>query len=110
MTVVNPNLNRALVDKNGLVTGQSEWVAFFSQFSTPAEVVVPVSPTASPFPYIVKEPGSIAVHGGTITSITFNRGSVAIDVTGQKLIPVETKDIVTIVYTVLPVVQFVPRY
>ena len=109
MTIIVPNLNRPLVNKDGLVTKQSEWVAFFSQFVTAPNVVVDIA-GVSPLSYIVKEPGSVYVNGGTVSSIIFSRGTTNLDVTGQKLIPVEIKDIVTVTFTVAPTIQFVPRY
>ena len=103
-----PNLSVPFLDNNGNLN--SAWQSFFQQFTqAPPGVNTPVV-TTSPFTYTAREPGQLAVSGGAITSIALIRGSVSINVTGEKLIALSVRDSVEIVYTILPSVQFLPNY
>lgn len=88
----------------------SPWDSYLQQFTQAPPSVMAVTAGASPFSYTVKEPGCVAVSGGTVSAITFTRGNVSIDVTGQKLIPVCIQDIITVTYSVLPTIRFIPAY
>lgn len=108
MTLPVTNTQVPLVDSRGLIT--TGWQAFFQQFTQAPSGAMTLIVTASPFSYIVKEPGLINVSGGIVTSISLVRGSVIIDVTGQKLIPVSIKDTIIVVYTGLPNILFLPNF
>lgn len=108
MTIQIPNLNAPVVNQKGIVT--SEWTDFLTQFGNAPSGVMSAVVTASPFIYTAKEPGNVAVSGGTVSAIALIRGSITIDVTGVKLISVENKDRIKVTYTVLPLIRFLPRY
>jgi hypothetical protein len=108
MTIQIPNVNRELVDTDRTVT--NEWISFFTQFGNQPTGVMSLLVGASPFIYTAKEPGNIAVSGGTVSAIKLIRGAIIIDVTGMKLVSVETKDRVSVTYSMLPMMQFLPRY
>lgn len=86
------------------------WQSFFQQFTQAPPGASSLVVTASPFDYVAREPGLIAVVGGTVSALTLTRGTVSIDVSGEKLIQVSIKDTVTVTYSVLPVIQFLPSY
>lgn len=89
MSNTNPvyNLNAPLVDKSGRVI--SPWNSFFQQFTQKAPAVVSV--TQNPFTANVL--GKLILTGAT--TITFTRGSVVIDLTGQRIIPISIGDTVS---------------
>jgi hypothetical protein len=109
MSLIVPNLATALVDKLGLLSNQA-WISWFQQFSQApsAAIILVVGP--SPFAYQTRQPGLINVHGGTVSAITITRGTVVIDVNGQKLIPISIKDTITVTYSVKPTMLFLPSY
>ena len=63
----------------------------------------------SPADYTANSSGSLAVSGGTVSSITLTRGLVTVP-TGvvAGLIPMEIGDVVSITYAVAPTVNFLP--
>jgi hypothetical protein len=104
MALILPRLDARLVDQYGLAL--PPWTTFFQQFVQAPSAGIALIVGSSPFIYIVKEPGLIAVVGGNVSAIAFIRGTINIDVTGQKLIPVYIKDIIKVTYTGLPVINF----
>lgn len=102
------NLQSPLVDGQGFI--QDPWTAFFQQFTQAPSGAMSVIVTASPFSYTTKEPGFINVSGGIVSTVALIRGTVTIDVTGQKLIPVQIKDIIKVTFTVLPLIKFLPNF
>ena len=115
MTYTVPSLGKSLVNEDRKVGSQSEWVAWFTQFSTPPRPVIDLLPdvTASPFTYIAKEPGNIIILGGTISSLVLLRGNAGVGLyySLDKILPVEIKDRLSITYSVPPLVlQFWSRY
>jgi hypothetical protein len=103
-----PNLKARMVDAAGLL--QSPWNSFFQQFTQAPPAVIPITVGASPFEYQAKEPGLISISGGTVSAVTFTRGSVTVTVTGQILIPVYLNDVIEVTYSVLPTMKFFPNY
>lgn len=84
----------------------SPWNSFFQQFVQPAPQVVNVSLTASPFSLTPNSNGTVIVTGGTISNISLIRGTVTINLTGQRIIPMSLNDTLRITYSVAPQVQF----
>lgn len=109
MALIVPNLIAKLVDSSGLLKSQA-WISFFQQSVSPPSPVMVLVVGASPFVYIAREPGLVIVTGGIVSAQSLIRGIIAINVTGIKLIPVEIKDSVSVTYTGLPTMQFMPRY
>lgn len=106
MALILPRLDARLVDQYGLAL--PPWTTFFQQFVQAPSAGIALVVGASPFSYTIKEPGLIAVVGGTVSAVSFIRGTINIDVLGQKLIPVYIKDIIKVTYTVKPVMNFLP--
>ena len=107
MALIVPRLDAPLVDRSGLAL--APWTTFFQQFVQAPSAAVSLIIGVSPFNYVAREPGQVAVIGGTVSAIALIRGTVTIDVTGVKLIPVAIKDIVKVTYSILPVIQFLPN-
>lgn len=93
-------------------TGQviAPWVQYLQQFTINPPDFIDITVSASPFTYTVKEPGSLFITGGTVSTITLIRGSKTLNMTGQKIIPVGIKDRVVVTYSVLPTITFIPSY
>jgi hypothetical protein len=108
MAIIVPRLDVRLTDNGGLVFQQA-WQSWFQQFTQAPSAAVSLVVGTSPFNYSAKESGQIAVIGGIVSAIALIRGTVNIDVTGEKLILVAIKDIVRVTYTGLPVIQFLPN-
>ena len=109
MSLLIPNLSAPLTDNHGLIKSQA-WISFFQQFVQAPSGTSSLIVGASPFAYQAREPGLINVSGGTVSAISLTRGSTVIDVTGLKLIQVAIKDTVTVTYSVLPTILFIPNY
>lgn len=104
-----PNLISKLVDATGRTL--QPWVSYFQQFTQAPPNFVAQTVSGSPFSYTAREPGTIAISGGTITAITLTRGAVTISLgTTPKLIPVAINDVVAITYSVLPTIYFISSY
>ncbi len=105
MTLKLPNLQSALVNAKGFVL--QPWISFFQQFTQAPSQVIDLNVNASPFVYTAVEPGILVISGGTISAITLTRGSTTVTIMGS-FIPLAIQDMVTITYSVLPIVQFFP--
>lgn len=103
-----PNLLQPFVGGMGRL--KAPWNFYLQQFTQAPPNIASIIVGISPFSYTAVEPGNIAITGGTISAITITRGTVTINVTGQKIIPVAINDIVTVTYSVLPTIQFLPSY
>lgn len=97
MTLPVLNLTSPLVDKRGKLI--PPWNSWFQQFSQNAPAVVSV--TSSPFTANTK--GTV-IFSGAVFTITLIRGSVNINVSSQRIIPISIGDIVT--WSGAPTVQF----
>lgn len=85
------------------------WMRFFNALVAPPATIAAVTVGATPFSYTAGGPGTLSVTGGTVSSITLRRNTVTM-ATGltSGLIPMANRDIVTIAYSGLPTVNFVP--
>lgn len=99
-------------DKSGKIIGQAfitqVWASFFQQFTQQAPAVQELVLTASPFLITPNTKGNFIITGGTISNVSLIRGPIIINVTGEKIIPISIGDTLSITYSVLPVVQFLP--
>lgn len=104
-----PNQNAPFVNK---ITGNiiPPWNSYLQQFTQNPPSVIPITVGASPFSYTAKEPGNVAISGGTVSTIVFTRGNVSITIVGNNFIQVGIGDIITVTYSVLPTIRFVPMY
>ncbi len=105
-----PNLITRLVDGMGkLLPGP--WNSFFQQFTQAPPSPIAIVVGTSPFTYTAKEPGVIAIAGGTITGVALIRGTFNIGLGSNVfLVPVGTNDSVVISYSGLPAIRFLPTY
>ncbi len=97
MTLPVPNLNSPLVDRLGRLI--PPWNTWFSQFSREAPAVVDFSSTN---PLTANANGTVILTGAA--TVTLTRGTVSINLTGQRIIPVSICD--TIYWTGGATVQF----
>lgn len=104
-----PNLLAKLVDDRGLI--QRPWNSFFQQFVQQPPPFITLEPIADPFVYDSREPGTIAIVGGTITNVDLTRGAETLSLGAVRLIPVAIRDIITLTYSVVPTaIRFIPSY
>lgn len=68
-----------------------------------------VTLAASPAAVVARDPGTLAIKGGTLSALAFARNGVAIPLDMAALVPVEAGDTITITYSVAPTVHFIPR-
>jgi hypothetical protein len=66
---------------------------------------------ASPYTYTATNNGTVAVTGGTVSSVQLKRGATTITVASATgvLVPVSTGDQVIVTYSSTPTEQFIPR-
>lgn len=76
---------------------------------TAERAVVPVALGASPFTFTATTIGDLLVRGGTVSANTLSRGNDSVSCPAEGFIPMAANDRVTITYSVLPTVTFVPR-
>lgn len=105
-----PSMVSKMVDAGGrLMPGA--WNSYLQQFTQAPAPVNTITVGASPFAFTSRLPGSLAIVGGTLTAITLTRGTTVINlVTTNRFILMGINDIVTVSYSVLPVIQFLPLY
>jgi hypothetical protein len=103
-----PNLRSKVVNALGILV--APWNSFLQQFVQAPPNALPVTLTGSPFEYQAAEPGLLTIVGGTVSIINYSRGSVTVNVTGSRFVPVCLNDIVEITYSVAPTVYFFPNY
>jgi len=103
-----PSQLAPLVDNFGKIL--RPWTQYLQQFTQAPPKFMTVIVTASPFSYKVKEPGSVAITGGTVSAIVLTRGTQSINLTGTKIIPVSINDVITVTYSLLPTITFIPAY
>lgn len=118
LTIPLPNINAPLarveISVNGRkISGEAflvpPWNNYLQQFAQNAPAVMGIELTGSPFSITPNALGTLIITGGTISNITLTRGNVYINLTGEKIIPIRLTDTVTITYSVLPTVQFLPN-
>lgn len=102
-----PSSRQPIALKDGTVT--TPWQRFFNALVRAAAPAAAVTVGASPFSFTAGSFGYLAVSGGTVSGITITRGTTVIP-TGQTsgMIPVANMDVVTITYSGLPTVNFIP--
>lgn len=105
-----PNVTQFFVNRLGTIL--QPWMGYLQQFTIPPPPFMPIDVGASPFEYEAKEPGNLAISDGTVTLISITRGSdtITLGAGTDRFIPVAINDIVTITYSVLPTIKFVPSY
>lgn len=108
--LVLPNKMAPFVD--ALKRILAPWDSYLQQFTQAPPNYQPLTVGASPFAYTAKEPGNLAITGGTVTGLALIRGeaSIILGAGTNKIIPMSINDIVNVVYSVLPTIQFVPSY
>lgn len=97
MTLPVPNLNSPLVDKLGKLI--PPWNTWFSQFSRQAPAVVDYSATNP----LTANANGVVILTGAVT-VTLTRGTVSINLNGERIIPVAIGD--TVSWTGGATVQF----
>ena len=114
MTQPVPNISAPLVevkDNNGKIIGKgfllAPWNMFLQQFTQKPEGILAIGGT-SPYVYEAKAHGTIIITGGTISALRLRRGNVTTTITGAMIIPVRIGDEITVVYSVQPLIQFLP--
>lgn len=88
----------------------SIWYQFFVRLSqlSAEQPIQPLTVTASPFVYTASTIGNVFVSGGTVSSIVLARSGVTLTCTESIFIPVAANDTVTVTYSGLPTMTFVP--
>lgn len=90
------------------------WIAYLQQFTIAPPAFLDITVSGSPFAYEAKEPGNLFISGGTVSNISLTRGAdtiiVAPSTANPRMIPVAVNDTVTVTYTVIPTIKFIPSY
>lgn len=102
-----PSSAQAIAGRDGRVT--TPWQRFFNALVSAAAPIQTVTLAGSPFAFRAGSAGSLAVSGGTVSSITLTRGTTTTASLGTSgTFPVSNGDVVTITYAVDPTVSFIP--
>lgn len=118
LTIPLPNINSPLVRVEVQFQGRklygngfilSPWNSFLQQISQNPSAVIDVTLDSSPFSITPNAHGTIIITDGTISNITLTRGNIDIDITGQRIIPIRISDTLSVTYSVLPILQFLPN-
>ena len=90
-------------------TPTTAWQQFLAQMVAQPGPIASVTVGASPFAYKASESGHLLIIGGTVSAVSLNRGRVTV-VTGQTagFFPMALGDTITVTYTVLPTIKFIP--
>lgn len=103
-----PNTIATFVDEARKIA--KPWIQYLQQFTTAPAAFKSLTVGKSPFVYTAVEPGFVYIKSGTVSVISLKRGSIAIDTTGLVFIPVGIGDAITITYSVVPTVYFIPSF
>jgi len=107
-----PSVIQDFID--GLKKIKEPWVQYLQQFTIAPPAFMDITVGTSPFQYTSEEPGNLYISGGTSSGITLTRGSDTITIftstAAPRLIPVAVADVVTVTYSVLPTMKFIPSY
>jgi len=76
--------------------------------TTAGAAIQTITVLASPFTYTATSLSTIAISGGTVSSIKFVRQTVTVDVSGGAIYPARTGDKIVVTYTVAPAMYEVP--
>lgn len=103
-----PNQLAKFVDKMGRLI--PPWNSYLQQFTQQPPSFADIVLGPSPFSYVAAEPGNVHLNGGTVSSAILSRGLDTLNFTGARSIPVAIRDVVTVTYSVLPTMKFIPSY
>ena len=103
-----PNMMAPLVNKIGRLL--PPWNSYLQQFTQAPPAFNNITVGASPFSYVAKEPGNLIITGGTVSAVVLTRALVSINVAAARIVPVGIDDVVTITYSALPTIRFIPSY
>lgn len=105
-----PSVLSRFVDQAGKIV--TPFIQYLQQFTIAPPSFDPIAVGVSPFEYIAREPGNIAITGGTITNVTLIRGvdSLSFGSATNRIIPVAINDVLEVTYSVLPTLTFIPSY
>lgn len=106
MKATVPSSTQPISSGGGLVT--TVWQRFFNALVTAPAAIESVPATGSPLTYTASQTGSLSVVGGTVTAVSMVRARVTVDLTGAAMVPMANEDVVTITYSVAPVISFIP--
>lgn len=86
------------------------WYRFFVRIAqlSAERPIEAISVGVSPFVYTARTIGHVFVTGGTLSSIALERSGVSLAVPSDIFIPVAANDTVTVTYSVLPDMTFIP--
>lgn len=110
---LNPKAPSWAVPAVDMSTGllSQPWHGYLSQLAgAPGPIVPNIVPGPSPFAYQAPSGGTLAVTGGTVSSITLARARVSGVNVGftSGSVAVAANDVVTITYSVAPTINFIP--
>ena len=96
-----------MIDKNT----SSWWYRWFqdTDTGTPPSSELAVSVTASPFIYTAPSKGILIVNGGTVSNVSLTRVGTYMTGQTQGLFSLSLGDRLTITYSVIPTLTFVPQ-
>ncbi|MNK33393.1 hypothetical protein D3C87_518740 [compost metagenome] len=104
------------VEQAGRLVQSPQVLAFMRQLASVlddayAKTLAPVvvAPTISPMTYTAASRMSLHVGGGTVSAVSFKRGTTTLTVGVNQLIPLNPGDQVVITYTVAPTITAVSR-
>jgi hypothetical protein len=94
--------------KTGVIA--SVWYQFLTRLQqlTPERAIAPITVGASPYTYTASTIGSLLITGGTVSTVVLTRGGVSVTTRSTIFIPMAAGDTVTVTYSVLPTITFVP--
>jgi hypothetical protein len=89
----------------------SVWYRYFQGIAQgiPPSNEATVSVGGSPFYYTAPSKGFLVINGGTVTAVQFTRSVTTLTGQTSGIFPVSQGDVLTITYTVLPTLVFVPQ-
>lgn len=96
-----------------MLKGQTNrvWYRFFQALwqGTPPSNESKVVVGGSPFSYVVPSRGFVILSGGTVTAVQFTRSVTTLTGQTSGIFPMNQGDTLTVTYSALPSVTFVPQ-
>lgn len=102
-----PSSAQPIADGRGFIT--TPWQRFFNALVSAPAAFQTITVTSSPFTYVAGSNGSLTVSGGTVSGIDLTRSGTTLSTSlSGGIIPVANGDQVTVTYSVIPSVVFIP--
>ena len=104
-----PSANTPIADLESGMTS-APWYRFFTSLNSKPGKMAQITVGASPFKYTVPSKGVVVISGGTVSLVQLTRATTTIPIGAVSgVVPVGAGDILTVTYSAIPAMSFLPN-